>query len=353
MAKKKDKKESGDSPTSSTLALLIPTGSAPAREITPSATDPALFAGEVSSQKGDDDKSPRAFHRHPLSFELDVSDEELVRLGLIVADEGPPKNHDYTIDSDEEDYGPSSSTVSKKSHAAPHSALNQKLRKSHKFSKLDDSADTPLAAVAEDEDPGTADKTASLLSSKTISDKAKGKQRLAYPDDLHTCMFEKFSTAEPRLGPAEYSRVYYVEKAKCDKDGIECPLSPPELYWAWTENCDKFLCVPKIPKTINPTPLVTNLDGSASGSNGPKHAYTEIPSLWLKESEKKLRNVTSKSDFGLSRLAKLATDSKNKLFHRRAKTQAEEKPGVCTTPILPDINVGGTRLSVGMFAIQD
>lgn len=355
MIKKKDKKGLGGPPTSSTIALLIPKGSFPAREITPSATNPALFAGEAP-QEDNDNGSPRTFHRHPLSFDFGASDEELARLGLIVPNEAPPKNHGYTIDSDEEDSDPSSPIAITQAGGASHSALNQKSRKGHKSSNLDDLPSTPLNTVPEDEDPGTADKTDSPLSTKTLPEKAKGKQRLPYPADLHNSIFEKFITAQPRLSPAEYSRVYYVEKAKCDKEGVPCPLPPPELYWAWTENYDKFVCIPKIPKTIKNTPLVTKLDSSTFGNNGAKYIHSEIPSLRPKGSnDKKPRKIAGKPGFGLSRLAKLTTGSTTKLF-KRAKTQAEEeekKPEVRMTPILPAIDVGSTRLSVGMFANRD
>lgn len=339
----KEKKDSGPS-TDSTIASLIPKGTVPARELTPSETNPALFAGETSPE-GKDSEAPRTFHRHPLSYDLDVTDWELARHGLILPAEAPPKDHGYIIDSDEEDVQSGSQNVLKKRGGSnSHSALNQKWRKASKFGNFD-IPPTPLDTVAEDE---AADKSDSLVSNKPLSEKAKGKKKAPYPDDLDTSFFTKFIVAEPRLAPLEYSRIYYVEKAKCDAEGIPCPLPPPEVYWAWTENYDRFLCIPKVPDTINRTPLVTKLNDSGSGSNGGKYIHTEIPTLRRKGSRTDLRKM---ADFGLARLAKLATASTGKLLKRTKSQPEEEKPLMRMTPVLPNIDVGGTRLSIGTFAI--
>lgn len=370
MPKKKEKKGVGGGGPFTDTTNLIPQGSFPAREITLAATDPSLFAGEFPPEETPID-GPQYLHRHPISCDLDATDEQLARLGLIVPAEAPPKSHEYTIDTDDEDDrhdsssssgGSASILIKTRLGASPdrmHSAQNHKFRKVFKFGKCDDPSTTPLNTVTENEEVGPTEKTtisdeslttAATDSMQTISDKTKGKQKFPYPDDLHTSIPTKFITAKPRLSPMEYARTYYLAKEKFDEDGEECPLPRPEAYWAWTENHDKFVCIPKIPDGINRACFVTKLDEPAP-DGGPRYIHTEFPSLRAVKPprENKIRRAISNADLGLSRLREIATGSKNKLFGR-AKAQTDEIDE-SETPVLPHIDVGGSRLSVGMFAI--
>ena len=357
-------KKKGRGGPSTEPTTLISQGIISAREIFPAETDPSRFAG-VFPPENSPNKGPQSIHRHPLCDEIDATDEQFALIGMIIRDEAPPKNHEYTIDSDEEDDTPSSSstggTLKKKNRlgATPermHSAQNQKARNRAKYGRFDDLSTTLLNTVAEDEEFGPDEKTTtfdkslakvSTDSPKTMSDKAKGKQKLPYPDDLHTTIPLKFVTAVPRLNSMEYARFYYVEKKRYDEEGEECPLPRPELYFAHTENCDKFLLIPKIPAIINRDCIATNPDG------GPRYIHTELPALRPKAAkESKLRKTISNADLAMGRIRGLATDGKNKLLGRR-KAQSQEKPVECPMPVLPPINVGGCRLSVGsMYAID-
>ena len=366
MSGKKDAKARDSLPAQDTDASLIPQGSAPARELMPSATDLSRFAGVLPTEEPTND-TPQSFHRHPISDELDIADEELARLGLIIPAEVPPSPHEYTVDSDEEEGDsriPSSSGGSslgnKKNRggAELHSALNQKRRKGSKHGKSDELPSTPLNTVAEVEEAGPFKRKSthesSLVKTPTTatdpSEQSKSKQKSPYPENLHSLIPLRFVTATPRLSPMEYTRLYYTEKAKCDEEGTECFLLAPEAYWAWTENYDKFLCVPRMPRAINRKCFGANLEGA------PKYVHTEIPTLRRlpKSNDKRVRKAVSHSDFGWARLTKLATGSRNRLF-KRAKEQAEAETQrvSCKTPVLPPINVGGSRLSVGYFAIRD
>ncbi|KAL2876892.1 hypothetical protein SGCOL_007917 [Colletotrichum sp. CLE4] len=57
----------------------------------------------------------------------------------------------------------------------------------------------------------------------------------------------KFRHASPRLAPMEYTRQYYIAKAKAEREGVDCTIRKPEAVWAWTEDFKEFLLLPQLP----------------------------------------------------------------------------------------------------------
>ncbi|KAK1625071.1 hypothetical protein BDP81DRAFT_397854 [Colletotrichum phormii] len=57
----------------------------------------------------------------------------------------------------------------------------------------------------------------------------------------------EFRHAPPRLAPMEYTRQYYIAKAKAEREGVDCTIRKPEAVWAWTEDFKEFLLLPQLP----------------------------------------------------------------------------------------------------------
>ncbi|PHH89644.1 hypothetical protein CDD83_5604 [Cordyceps sp. RAO-2017] len=70
-------------------------------------------------------------------------------------------------------------------------------------------------------------------------------------DKAHMKPQEKCRLAEPRLSPMEYTRLYYVEKARADADGRPCHLPMPDKMWHWTAQHEGFLIIPKVPNSVD------------------------------------------------------------------------------------------------------
>ncbi|KAI3539400.1 hypothetical protein CABS03_08602 [Colletotrichum abscissum] len=57
----------------------------------------------------------------------------------------------------------------------------------------------------------------------------------------------EFRHAPPRLAPMEYTRQYYIAKAKAEREGVDCTIRKPAVVWAWTEDFKEFLLLPQLP----------------------------------------------------------------------------------------------------------
>ncbi|KXH68522.1 hypothetical protein CSAL01_08849 [Colletotrichum salicis] len=57
----------------------------------------------------------------------------------------------------------------------------------------------------------------------------------------------EFRHAPPRLAPMEYTRQYYIAKAKAEREGVDCTIRKPDAVWAWTEDFKEFLLLPQLP----------------------------------------------------------------------------------------------------------
>ncbi|KAK1723349.1 uncharacterized protein BDZ83DRAFT_781494 [Colletotrichum acutatum] len=57
----------------------------------------------------------------------------------------------------------------------------------------------------------------------------------------------EFRHASPRLAPMEYTRQYYIAKAKAEGEGVDCTIRKPASVWAWTEDFKEFLLLPQLP----------------------------------------------------------------------------------------------------------
>lgn len=331
-------------------------GAVPGRELTPSTTSLYLFTGDASPPNT---QTQTTIHRHPLTDELNLTDEQLARLGLIVPAETPTPGYAYTLDSDSEDnrdsYGSSSSWyLNNRGCISPEQMHSTKHWKKMMGPRHEDRSSTSLNPVAENEplalNPIYHTTTTSLTSTTHTSAQ---KRKPTYPEDLHGSI-AKFITATPRLSPMEYARLYYVEKARCDLEGILCPLPQPEAYWAWTENYEKFLCIPKIPSAINRECFVTNLDASHTPSSNGKHTAAEPPTLrehkaHREKSSRTMRKVKSSADFSFSRLAQVASESTSRFFGR-GKARSEDRES--RAPVLPLMDFGNTELDVDVLAAR-
>lgn len=337
----------------------FPHGAVPGRELTPSTTSPYLFTGEATPKNPE---TQPALHRHPLADDLNLTDEQLSRLGLIVPAEAPTPSYAYALDTDSSDdnrhsHGSSSSwpSTNNRGSISPEQMHSTKNWKKMMGSRYEDRSSTSLNPVAEDEPlalhPIYQTSTMSPRSTSHKNDKQKG--RVTYPEDLHASI-AKFITATPRLSPMEYARIYYVEKARCDLEGTDCPLPQPEAYWAWTENHDKFLCVPKVPSSINRECFVTNIDNASqpSSSSG-KYTHAEVPTLRRHRAGREknsVQKVKSNADFSWSRLAKLATESTSRFLGRgKARSADRESRGA---PVLPLMDFGDADLDVHVLAAR-
>lgn len=332
-------------------------GAVPGRELTPSSTSPYLFTGDAAPNNP---RTQPTLHRHPLADDLNLTDNQLARLGLIVPAEAPTPGYAYTLDSDSDDnrdsHASSSSrpSTSNRGSISPEQMHSTKHWKKMMGSRHEDRSSTSLNPVAEDE-PLALHPTyqASIKSPASTTHSANQRGEVTYSEDLHASV-AKFITATPRLSPMEYARIYYLEKARCDLEGTPCPLPQPEAYWAWTENHDKFLCVPKVPSTINRDCLVTNLDAPRPPPTSGKHPHAEPPTLRQHRARRDktpaaLRKAKSSADSGWGRLARLATESTGRFFGR-GKARSEAR--VSRAPVLPLMDFGEEELDVDVLAAR-
>lgn len=331
-------------------------GAVPGRELTPSTTSPYLFTGDAPPNNPE---TQPALHRHPLADDLNLTDNQLARLGLIVPAEVPTPGYAYTLDSDSDEnrnsHGSflSRPSTSNRGSISPEHMHSTKHWKKMTGSRHEDRSSTSLNPVAEDEPLALHPMYKTSTESPTsTTHSAKPRSKMHYPEDLHASV-AKFITANPRLSPMEYARIYYVEKARCDLEGTPCPLPQPEAYWAWTENHDKFLCLPKVPSTINRDCLVTNLDDPRRSSSSGKHR-AEPPTLRQHRSHREktptvIRNAKSNSGSGWGRLARLATESTGRFFGR-GKARSEDR--VSRAPVLPLMDFGEAELDVDVLAAR-
>lgn len=68
----------------------------------------------------------------------------------------------------------------------------------------------------------------------------------------------EFRHAPPRLAPMEYTRQYYIAKAKAEREGVDCTILKPGTVWAWTEHFKEFLLLPQLPAGLQRNFLPNN-----------------------------------------------------------------------------------------------
>ncbi|SPO04417.1 uncharacterized protein DNG_07102 [Cephalotrichum gorgonifer] len=350
-------------------------------------TNPYEFIDDPIPEAPSSADATTVLHRHPLADNIGLDDVELTRRGLILESQVPSKTEmpsqdtAYDIETDQSNDNRDSSTSSgswrkgrdRTTPEGMHSSMYQQ-KKRVVWWRDEKRTSTPLGSVVEEPDvtedrPSPSYGQAYMSGAITTNDSTNQfategaktpinalkpvasavEVRSAKPDPEPEAAY--VVPPRPRLSPIEYARIYYIELARCEREGIECYLPAPETYWAWTEDYEKFVVLPRLPRGINTDNLPPNSSGSQTEPGIKKQATRVFEQTYPEPRESRLRKSVSHTELAWSRLTKFAAGTRSMLFNRGRSGDTVDVPA-CGAPVLLLMDFGRVDLAANVFASQ-
>ncbi|KAJ3938797.1 uncharacterized protein N0V96_010901 [Colletotrichum fioriniae] len=161
----------------------------------------------------------------------------------------------------------------------------------------------------------------------------------------------EFRHAPPRLAPMEYTRQYYIAKAKAEREGVDCTILKPGTVWAWTEHFKEFLLLPQLPAGLQRnflpdngehckfskmgTPGSLDTDYAKASSKYARHVATEtsapeassrISSMRAQDSLPPSRSSVARNQSSSPRIPSSVTSADTAAYYRQKRLPKRPEP---------------------------